>query len=81
MAQSLKKEINTAIAQLPTVRPDFGPTQVRSEDDLVVGRRYRAHSKLFTEVFTMTSRPFYRDGDLWIDVVFPDFGTFSRTQK
>jgi hypothetical protein len=70
LVRSLNETIDYALDQLPTDRPDFGPTQVRSEDDLVIGRRYRKHYRLFTNVFTLTCRPFYSNGTLWIDVVY-----------
>jgi hypothetical protein len=66
----IEEAIETMLACLPTERPDFGPTQVRSEDDLVVGRRYRQHNAIYAEMLTLKSLPYYSDGDLCVKVIY-----------
>jgi hypothetical protein len=60
------------LSGFPIVRPDFGPTQVLSKKDLVIGRRYIAHSGSSAdgEDFTLEGLIDVIDGILWIDVEY-----------
>ena len=60
----------------PCERPDFGPQQVRSEDDLRCGMRLRECSLLPdcpTDTLTVRSKaPYFSMGGLFIDVAYDD---------
>lgn len=68
---SLRDEILTHIMTAPTVRPDFGPTQIRSFQELLPGMRVRNHHKLGTRDGTIVSVD--PEGET-MDVKYDDWG-------
>jgi hypothetical protein len=60
----------------PRERPDFGPKQIRSEDEIQFGMRLRGCSLIPdfpTGTLTATSKvPYYSTGGLYIDVLYDD---------
>ena len=60
----------------PYERPDFGPKQIRSEDEIRYGMRLKECSLVPdfpTGTLTVTSKaPYYSMGGLYIDVAYDD---------
>ena len=60
----------------PCERPDFGPKQIRSEDEIRCGMHLRECSlapDFPTGTLTVTSKaPYYSMGGLYIDVIYDD---------
>lgn len=63
-------------------RPNFGPKQVRSPDELVVGRKYISHFRGGgSSKFTVISAPFEKNGEMWVKTAHAFAGEVTLTER